>query len=56
LAELGAKKLTRAIAERHPDLRPMLVVFSECHEMSTRLTKTARDTLSVPHVGMPAKR
>ncbi len=23
---------------------------------STRLTKTARETLSVPHVGMPAKR
>ena len=33
LAELGAKKLTRAIAERHPDLRPLLVGFSECHEM-----------------------
>jgi S-DNA-T family DNA segregation ATPase FtsK/SpoIIIE len=33
LAELGAKKLTRTIAEAHPDLRPMLVGFSECHEM-----------------------
>jgi S-DNA-T family DNA segregation ATPase FtsK/SpoIIIE len=33
LAELGAKKLTRTIAEQHPDLRPMLVGFSECHEM-----------------------
>lgn len=33
LAELGAKKLTRAIAEKHPDMRPMLVGFSECHEL-----------------------
>nr|WP_052477971.1 FtsK/SpoIIIE domain-containing protein [Kibdelosporangium sp. MJ126-NF4]CEL15089.1 TraB protein [Kibdelosporangium sp. MJ126-NF4]CTQ93317.1 TraB protein [Kibdelosporangium sp. MJ126-NF4] len=33
LAELGAKKLTRAIAEQHPDMRPILVGFSECHEL-----------------------
>jgi hypothetical protein len=25
-------------------------------KMATRLTKTARETLPVPHVGMPAKR
>lgn len=33
LAELGAKKLTRAIADKHPDMRPLLVGFSECHEL-----------------------
>lgn len=33
LAELGAKKLTRAIAQQHPDMRPLLVAFSECHEL-----------------------
>jgi S-DNA-T family DNA segregation ATPase FtsK/SpoIIIE len=33
LAELNAKKLTRAIAEKHPDMRPLLVGFSECHEL-----------------------
>lgn len=33
LAELGAKKLTRAIAEKHPDMRPLVVGFSECHEL-----------------------
>lgn len=33
LAELGAKKLTRAIAQQHPDMRPLLVGFSECHEL-----------------------
>jgi DNA segregation ATPase FtsK/SpoIIIE, S-DNA-T family len=33
LAELGAKKLTRALAEQHPDLRPIIAVFSECHEL-----------------------
>ncbi|MFD4251931.1 cell division protein FtsK [Amycolatopsis thermoflava] len=33
LAELGAKKLTRALAEQHPDLRPLFVGFSECHEL-----------------------
>lgn len=33
LAELGAKKLTRPIAEKHPDLRPLVVGFSECHEL-----------------------
>ena len=33
LAELGAKKVTRALAEQHPELRPVLAVFSECHEL-----------------------
>lgn len=33
LAELGAKKLTRALAEQHPDLRPIVAMFSECHEL-----------------------
>jgi DNA segregation ATPase FtsK/SpoIIIE, S-DNA-T family len=33
LAELGAKKVTRALAERHPDLRPVVALFSECHEL-----------------------
>lgn len=33
LAELGAKKLTRALAQEHPDLRPSVTLFSECHEL-----------------------
>jgi DNA segregation ATPase FtsK/SpoIIIE, S-DNA-T family len=33
LAELNAKKLTRALAEEHADLRPRVVLFSECHEL-----------------------
>lgn len=33
LSELGAKKLTRAIAEKQRDMRPMIVGFSECHEL-----------------------
>jgi DNA segregation ATPase FtsK/SpoIIIE, S-DNA-T family len=33
LAELGAKKLTRRIAEEHPDMRPYVALFSECHEL-----------------------
>lgn len=33
LAELGAKKVTRQLAIAHPDLRPRLVLFSECHEL-----------------------
>ncbi|PRX45340.1 S-DNA-T family DNA segregation ATPase FtsK/SpoIIIE [Prauserella shujinwangii] len=33
LAEIGAKKLTRPVAEKHPDLRPLIVLFSECHEL-----------------------
>jgi S-DNA-T family DNA segregation ATPase FtsK/SpoIIIE len=33
LAELGAKKLTRQIAEQHPDMRPHVTLFSECHEL-----------------------
>jgi|SRR5215470_883176 len=33
LAELSAKKLTRQLATHHSDLRPLVVVFSECHEL-----------------------
>ena len=33
LAELGAKKVTRGLAEKHPDLRPIISLFSECHEL-----------------------
>lgn len=33
LAELGAKKVTRKLAEQHADLRPILAAFSECHEL-----------------------
>lgn len=33
LAELGAKKVTRSLAEAHRDLRPIVALFSECHEL-----------------------
>jgi S-DNA-T family DNA segregation ATPase FtsK/SpoIIIE len=33
LAQLGAKKVTRPLAEKHPDLRPVVALFSECHEL-----------------------
>jgi S-DNA-T family DNA segregation ATPase FtsK/SpoIIIE len=33
LADLGAKKVTRDLAQKHPDLRPKVVLFSECHEL-----------------------
>jgi DNA segregation ATPase FtsK/SpoIIIE, S-DNA-T family len=33
LAEMGAKKVTRPLVEKHPDLRPLVVLFSECHEL-----------------------
>lgn len=33
LAELGAKKVTRGLAEAHPDMRPVVTLFSECHEL-----------------------
>jgi uncharacterized protein (TIGR03382 family) len=33
LAELGAKKVTRSLAERYADLRPLVALFSECHEL-----------------------
>ena len=33
LAELGAKKVTRPLAERYPDLRPLVALFAECHEL-----------------------
>jgi S-DNA-T family DNA segregation ATPase FtsK/SpoIIIE len=33
LSELPASKLTRKIAKEHPDMRPIVAVFSECHEL-----------------------
>jgi S-DNA-T family DNA segregation ATPase FtsK/SpoIIIE len=33
LANLGAKKVTRALAEKHVQLRPVVALFSECHEL-----------------------
>jgi len=33
LAELGAKKVTRQLAQQHADLRPVVALFSECHEL-----------------------
>lgn len=33
LAELGAKKVSRSIASKHPDMRPIVVAFSEVHEL-----------------------
>ena len=33
LSDLGAKKVTRGLAEAHPDLRPVVALFSECHEL-----------------------
>lgn len=33
ISELGAKKVTRQIAEQHPDMRPIMTLFSECHEL-----------------------
>jgi DNA segregation ATPase FtsK/SpoIIIE, S-DNA-T family len=33
LAELGAKKVTRSLAKAHRDLRPIVTLFSECHEL-----------------------
>lgn len=33
LAELGALKVTRNLAVAHPDMRPRLTLFSECHEL-----------------------
>jgi S-DNA-T family DNA segregation ATPase FtsK/SpoIIIE len=33
LATLNAKKVTRPLAEKHPDLRPLISLFSECHEL-----------------------
>lgn len=46
LAELGVKVVTRQVAEKHPDLRPIVAAFSECHELfgkSTRAGETAVD-------------
>jgi len=60
LAELGAKKVTRQLAEQHPDLRPIVALFSECHELfghpeygaeaadvATKTAKRARKTAIV---------
>lgn len=33
LADLGAKKVTRPLALQNPDLRPVIALFSECHEL-----------------------
>lgn len=33
IADLGAKKVTRQIAAKHPELRPRMTLFSECHEL-----------------------
>jgi S-DNA-T family DNA segregation ATPase FtsK/SpoIIIE len=33
LADLGAKKVTRQLAEKYPELRPHVSLFSECHEL-----------------------
>jgi S-DNA-T family DNA segregation ATPase FtsK/SpoIIIE len=33
LAELGAKKVTRQLAQQHRDMRPVVALFSECHEL-----------------------
>jgi S-DNA-T family DNA segregation ATPase FtsK/SpoIIIE len=33
LADLGAKKVTRQLAKDHKDMRPIVALFSECHEM-----------------------
>lgn len=57
LADLGAKKLTRPISQQHKDMRPLLVGFSECHELfgdkesgelaadlAVRVTKRGRKT------------
>ncbi len=33
ISDLGAKKVTRELAQRYPDLRPRLALFSECHEL-----------------------
>ena len=33
LSDLGAKKVTRTLATQHLDLRPIVAMFSECHEL-----------------------
>ena len=42
LAELGAKKVTRPLAAKHPDLRPLAALFSECHELFGTPTTAGR--------------
>jgi S-DNA-T family DNA segregation ATPase FtsK/SpoIIIE len=51
LSELGAKKVTRDLAQRYPDLRPRLTLFSECHvlfgdkEYGEEATELAANTM-----------
>lgn len=33
LSELRASKITRQMAAEHPDMRPLVAAFSECHEL-----------------------
>ena len=33
LADLGAKKVTRSLAKAHRDMRPIVALFTECHEL-----------------------
>ncbi len=33
LADLGAKRVTRSLAKAHRDMRPIVALFSECHEL-----------------------
>ncbi|MFD2421688.1 hypothetical protein [Amycolatopsis pigmentata] len=47
LAEIGAKKATRAIAEKHPDLRPIVTLFSECHELFSKSDDAAELAVDV---------
>ena len=47
LADLGAKKLTRALAEQHADLRPIVVYFSECHELFSKSDDAAELAVDV---------
>jgi S-DNA-T family DNA segregation ATPase FtsK/SpoIIIE len=60
IAELGAKKVTRGLAKANPDLRPIVSLYSECHELfdhpevgaeagelATKTAKRARKTAIV---------
>ncbi len=51
LAEIGAKKVTRAIAEKHSDLRPIVALFSECHELFGSTEKLDPDGPKTETVG-----
>jgi S-DNA-T family DNA segregation ATPase FtsK/SpoIIIE len=69
LAELGAKKVTRGLAKAHRDLRPVVVLFSECHELfghpeykdiaaelATKTVKRARKTAITLHFDTQSSR